>query len=42
MKIYDGKLKYHRGEDSLDMSIRVFKDLCPKAGTNNFFRELTF
>jgi hypothetical protein len=32
IKIYDGKLKYHRGEDSLDMSIRVFKDLCPKAG----------
>jgi hypothetical protein len=32
MKIYDGKLKYHRGEDLLDMSIRVFKDLCPKAG----------
>ncbi len=32
MKIYDKKLKYHRGEDSLNMSIRVFKDLCPKAG----------
>ncbi len=32
IKIYDKKLKYHRGEDSLDMSIRVFKDLCPKVG----------
>ncbi len=32
MKIYDKKLKYHRGEDSLNMSIGVFKDLCPKAG----------
>ena len=32
MKIYNEKLKYHRGEDSLNMSIRVFKDLCPKVG----------
>ncbi len=32
IKIYDKKLKYYRGKDSLDMSIRVFKDLCPKVG----------
>ncbi len=32
MKIYNKKLKYYRGEDLLDISIRVFKDLCPKAG----------
>ena len=32
MKIYNEKLKYYRGKDSLNMSIRVFKDLCPKAG----------
>jgi len=32
IKIYDEKLKYYRGEDSLNISIRVFKDLCPKVG----------
>ena len=32
MKIYSEKLKYYRGEDSFDIFIRVFKDLCFKVG----------
>ena len=32
IKIYDKKLKYYRGKDSLNISIRVFKDLYSKVG----------
>jgi hypothetical protein len=31
-KIYDKSLKYRGSEDSFDMRLRVFEDLCPKAG----------
>ena len=30
IKIYNEKLKYYEGENSLDIFIRVFKDLCFK------------
>ena len=34
MKIYDDKLRYSGGNDSLDMCLKIFWDLCPKAGVN--------
>ena len=30
MKIYNEKLKYYKGKNSLNIFIRVFKDLYPK------------
>ena len=33
-KIYDKSLKYRGSEDSFDMRLRVFEDLCPKAGVD--------
>ena len=33
-KIYDKSLKYRGSEDSFDIRLRVFKDLCLKAGVN--------
>ena len=32
MKIYNKKLKYYKRENSLDIFLRVFKDLYPKVG----------
>src|SRR5438045_3275492 len=32
LKIYSNDMKYRGGEDSLDMKLQIFYDLCPKAG----------
>ena len=33
-KIYDKSLKYRGSEDSFDIRLRVFEDLCLKAGVD--------